>query len=275
MLKRSLLASLFLPIISMGADFYVATSGNDSNPGTLAQPFATIQHAVEQSVPGSTLFLREGTYRQTIDLDGVAGLPGQPVTLKSYQGEQVIIDGTIEITSTWTLDSETVYRTTIPEDITQLFVDDKIMTLARFPNAPAFSDAAFNEHNRREQLASSTHGTVRDNPNGGIAQSLADTGIDFTDCVALLNFGDHVTGARIVQNHTAGSSTFNYSPNINPFKNTRGYFFEGGIGNAERVMLDTPEEWAYDESTKTLYLWPEDGQDPSGRVSGARISLIP
>ena len=43
--------------------YYVATDGNDSNPGTLASPFATIQRAQEAVKPGDTVFLRGGIYR--------------------------------------------------------------------------------------------------------------------------------------------------------------------------------------------------------------------
>ena len=33
---------------AFGVDYYVSTSGSDSAPGSLAQPFATIQHAVRR-----------------------------------------------------------------------------------------------------------------------------------------------------------------------------------------------------------------------------------
>ena len=39
----TLLATAFS---SFAADFYVATNGVDSNPGTIGAPFATIEHAV-------------------------------------------------------------------------------------------------------------------------------------------------------------------------------------------------------------------------------------
>ncbi|MFT5131340.1 MAG: hypothetical protein ACI8W8_004976, partial [Rhodothermales bacterium] len=123
----------------------------------------------------------------------------------------------------------------------------------------------FNEHKRLQKSPASQRRTVIDNPNSRAAGNLAGAGIDFTGCVAVLNFGDHVTGARIVRDHSAGSNTFGYSPNIIPFKNTKGYFFEGGVGNTARPMLDMAEEWAYNERTKTLYLWPDDGQNPNGR----------
>ena len=42
--------------------YYVATTGKDSNAGTLASPFATMQHAMMSLKPGDTLDVEPGTY---------------------------------------------------------------------------------------------------------------------------------------------------------------------------------------------------------------------
>ncbi|MDQ8180285.1 Ig-like domain-containing protein [Pelagicoccus sp. SDUM812005] len=241
------------------ADYYVATTGSDSNAGTLESPFATIQRAVDQLGPGDTCFIRGGVYRgQTIDLSGVAGAEGSPITVTAYPGESVTVDGTFEVASEWTLDTGNVYKTTVAEPVTQLFVDDRLMTLARFPNAPVFSDTCWTKGPARiRKDPGSTNGTVID-------AQLASLGIDFTDCVGVLNFGNHSTFARLVENHGVGSDRFNYRK-VGKYKGSHEYFFEGGLNNAERVLLDTAEEWGYDESTGTLYLWADDGESPNGR----------
>jgi len=41
---------------------YVATNGNDNQPGTAAAPWATLQHAVDAVSPGDTIIVRAGTY---------------------------------------------------------------------------------------------------------------------------------------------------------------------------------------------------------------------
>ena len=265
MIRLICFAAFFHCSLAYGAEYVVAPGGDDANDGTLDSPFATIQHAVDLADPGSTISLRGGRYFQSVDLSGRSGEKDKPVTLTAYNDEVAVIDGTDEISADWQVDSGKVYKAKVSEPVAQLFVDGKPMTLARFPNAPAFSDLAFHEKNRREKLASSKRRTVIDNPNSGRIQPLADTGIDFTGCVAILNFGDHVTGARIVRGHSAGSNTFTYTPSIIPLKNTRGYFFEGGLKNTARPMLDSPGEWCFDESTSTLYLWCEDGNSPAGR----------
>lgn len=89
----------------MRADFYVATTGGDTNAGTLAQPFATIQHAVDLMGAGDTCFIRGGVYRQAVDLAGIAGTSNNPITITSYNGESVTLNGTVAITNNWTLDS--------------------------------------------------------------------------------------------------------------------------------------------------------------------------
>ncbi len=42
------------------ATYYVATTGSDSSPGTLQQPFRTIVKGVSVLRPGDTVFVRAG-----------------------------------------------------------------------------------------------------------------------------------------------------------------------------------------------------------------------
>ncbi|MBC8011474.1 MAG: DUF1565 domain-containing protein, partial [Burkholderiales bacterium] len=67
-LRLGLLAAL-LPTLASAATYYVAppaSGGNNSNPGTLASPYATIQRAATQAVAGDTIYIRAGTYRETV-----------------------------------------------------------------------------------------------------------------------------------------------------------------------------------------------------------------
>ncbi|MFC1765376.1 ankyrin repeat domain-containing protein, partial [Planctomycetota bacterium] len=42
--------------------YYVSPDGNDSNPGTIDNPFSSIQEAISVAGPGDTIFVRAGTY---------------------------------------------------------------------------------------------------------------------------------------------------------------------------------------------------------------------
>jgi Right handed beta helix region len=48
--------------VAWGATYYVATNGNDSNPGTASQPFRTIQKAANSVRPGDTVNVMPGDY---------------------------------------------------------------------------------------------------------------------------------------------------------------------------------------------------------------------
>jgi hypothetical protein len=77
-----------------GASFYVATTGNDSNPGTQAQPWRTIQHAAATVGPGSTVYVRGGVYNEKVNVTVSGSASGGYITFQSYPGEQATLDGT-------------------------------------------------------------------------------------------------------------------------------------------------------------------------------------
>lgn len=61
---------------------YVGPGGNDSNTGTEAEPFETIQHAVNTVDPGGTVDVLPGEYRQFVGIhEDDAGEAGAPITL--------------------------------------------------------------------------------------------------------------------------------------------------------------------------------------------------
>ena len=72
----------------------VAVNGNDANPGTMAQPLATIQKAVNVVPLGGTIAIRGGTYALSTNIQIMrSGTATSPITMTSFPGERVIIDG--------------------------------------------------------------------------------------------------------------------------------------------------------------------------------------
>ncbi|UUZ46627.1 DUF1565 domain-containing protein [Massilia sp. B-10] len=51
-----------LPLSSTTYNYYVSTTGSDSNPGTLKQPFQTILRASKVALPGTTIHVLPGVY---------------------------------------------------------------------------------------------------------------------------------------------------------------------------------------------------------------------
>lgn len=59
----SILAALALPVAA--AEYHVALSGSDHNPGSQTAPFATLEKArgAARGTPGSTVWVHGGSYR--------------------------------------------------------------------------------------------------------------------------------------------------------------------------------------------------------------------
>ena len=62
-----------IPPAAIAADYYVASSGSDSNSGTISLPYATIQYGVNQLSAGDILYIRSGNYHESIIINGLNG----------------------------------------------------------------------------------------------------------------------------------------------------------------------------------------------------------
>lgn len=78
-------------ITAHAATYYVQSTGDDSNPGTVSQPFQSIARGVSSLNAGDTLYIRSGTYTTQIDVSAKTGTPGNYITIAGYPGETVTI----------------------------------------------------------------------------------------------------------------------------------------------------------------------------------------
>jgi len=74
------------------SSFYVATTGNDSNPGTQTAPWRTIQHAADTARAGSTAYVRGGVYEELVSINASGNASDGFITFRSYPGETAILD---------------------------------------------------------------------------------------------------------------------------------------------------------------------------------------
>src|SRR4051794_19049095 len=70
----TLLTTLLTAGSARATDYYVATTGSDSNAGTMTAPFATLQKGVNTAVAGDTVYIRGGTYKITTPATSGAGI---------------------------------------------------------------------------------------------------------------------------------------------------------------------------------------------------------
>jgi hypothetical protein len=88
--------------VSLGKDYYVATNGSDSNPGTLTQPFATWQKGITTAGPGDIVWIRGGVYNASqiisgnyayaLRLSNKDGSAKDTIKIFAYQNEKPILD---------------------------------------------------------------------------------------------------------------------------------------------------------------------------------------
>ena len=266
--------------------YYVApasSGGDNNNAGTLAAPFETLQYAVNQLTAGDILYIREGAYRETITIDE-DGTSGNLITIQNYNNEVVTIDGTVDVTGTWSSYgsvSGAYQLSSYSTDITQLFVDDEPMVNARWPNAQFYDDSIFSH----STWAQGDEGDDA-NPNSvegslQIDEDVFDPGsLDLNNSIGILNIGSFKTETVKITGHTQNGAaddviTYGYTGGTDADYSTtykdkhHYYFFEGKLD-----FLDTNNEWFHDKTNNILYLVTDNGLNPSttGRTIKAKTT---
>ena len=251
-----------LPDSNEPPGIFVAPDGDDGNASTFSSPLATLQAAAGMMLPGDTCYIRGGTYHQETVISGLAGADGNEITFTNYEDEVVIFDGTRDIndiaSTGWTQHSGSIYKTTLTEDVWQLFVNGEWMVNARWPNAN-FSDGSIWDHETYWagiNETASVNGTLVDRPHNGI--DLAASGLDMTGAMLIEEGRDRV---KPITSHSAGSNMINHEL----FDNYGGsrYYVECKLN-----LLDAETEWFFDTATKELYLCPPGGAIPTGDIRG-------
>jgi hypothetical protein len=224
---------------------YVSPTGNDSNSGTIDQPYQTIQHCASTVAAGWTCLVRAGTYRETV-------VPNSGVTVGAYNLEAVVVDGSDPITG-WTLDHDSIYKTNVvlnSDDTNQLFVGSEMMTEARWPNGDDLFDVNW---------ATAKAGT---NASHVVDENLP--GINWTGAKIHLWSGTDPFGnmTGTVTSSSPGVISINIRPTgtcpvICPTKDGHYYLF--GLLSA----LDTEREWYYDFGSGVLYFMAPRDADPN------------
>ncbi len=236
--------------------YYVSPNGNDSSSGLVASPFLTIQKAAGLMKPGDTCILRGGIYRETVRLNH-GGLKDQPITFMAYPGEMPILSGNEVISGKWSRFKGDIYRLRLESalDIQQVFLDDALMTWARWPNA-SFEER-WSAKKWKNASGESTFGELKD-------EALAETDIDWTGAIATLNTTPNWNKwTAVVENHAKGKDHFNYSKSLQWKEFTKASAGRGSYYLSGKLeALDAPEEWFYDTKSGYLYLYAPEGNNP-------------
>ena len=124
---KTVFALSMICFASAGAStFYVATTGNDTNPGTLSRPWLSIAKAASTMVAGDSVLIRSGVYFESVN-PAQSGTESDPITYAAYDTESVIVDGSDVVTG-WVQDGGSRYRASVS------FTCDPRFTSVRDPN---------------------------------------------------------------------------------------------------------------------------------------------
>ena len=275
------------------ASFYVSPAGNDNNAGTQNAPLKTIIRArdIARTINGNMtgdiiVYLRGGTYLlaspiQFTERDG--GTSGHQIIYKAYPGEIPIISGATQVTG-WTLDHGNVYKATLNRGtkLRSLVVNG---VRARMT---ASKDIKIDTKDPKALINWGTFNVVGTEP-WAQTNGTASDGVEFPSeqvpvyanpsdvelewawawcqnisCVRDITSENGMTVIKMQQPYGAIASKLRWCA----LGGTKGYVYT--LHNA-RELLNTPGEFYFDRTSKTLYYYSR-GEDMSTATAYAPLS---
>jgi len=231
---RTLLILFLLPLFSHAVIYYVSPSGNDANNGTsTSTPWRTIARVNQLgsaiNAGDQVLFQRGGVYRGRLNVND-NGTTSARITYGAYgTGAAPVISGSVAVTN-WVQFSGNIWRAQVGQKVHQVYFNDQMQTLARFPNTGwARTDVA--------NSTSTTDATLNQSSGywTGATMVIRTTNWSYdTAYVTAFNSG--------VLTHTATGNNLGAQQ--------WGYFLRNKL-----ALLDAPGEWYYESSTGFLYVW--------------------
>jgi len=237
-------------IKAYSTNYYVSNNGNDNNTGTISSPFKTIQAAAMIMKPGDECFIRGGVYREVVR-PANSGTLELPIKFSAYKNETVVVTG-LDVINNWTIYKDDIYSSSVTDSVYQVFVNDKLINLARYPNKVG----------HQLDAGDMTDITVSADRTGTIVSK--NFGTDFLKNSYLVALCGHKWVALMgkiessVNNTFTAINTTKYWSNYNPavyLGKGKGYF----IGNLN--LLDSENEWQYQQGK--LYLCAPGKQNPN------------
>ncbi|MBD3322122.1 MAG: hypothetical protein GF350_13575 [Chitinivibrionales bacterium] len=279
------------------ADYYVSSSGNDSNNGSLNAPFQTIAKAAEILAAGDICYIKAGVYCETIN-PLRSGTPGSPILFMAYPGDKPVVSGSDTI-SGWIHHEGAIYKAPMNWNLgpgcNQVFVDGTMMIEARYPDLNQQWDTTveiepFEEAEHFYRIHPSAHSRDLLHPtvialpwSGGDDGWASDAppveyvnvtvrpknpflhgrGEDFWKGAMVWNRGwANGGGGQIAGSKDSANTTIFY------IDTDRIRWFRQFVVSGVLPLLDTENEWVYDNGT--LYLWAPGGTNPSPTVVTAK-----
>jgi hypothetical protein len=270
------------------AEFYVSPGGNDRNPGTISQPFASLQAArdavrtINQKEGDITVYLRGGTYvlDETLEfgLDDSA-LPGGIIRYTAYKDETPVVTS-LKSLGQWTRLSSRLNGLP-PESVGQVWVSnvDRSLDFKVLYQAgeilPRAKSEGFLPVRAEGNSASDKRLIVPQNIALSEWANTSDVEVmirpTYPWSYNILPVDKVDISTRAVTTAIAG--TYALNPQPDNFQAVHALYETAWLENAVD-FLDAPGEWVLDSSQGKLYLWTEDGKSPESITYPQTTELI-
>lgn len=271
--------------------FFVSTHGDDRNPGTETRPFASptrAQRAVRQveRVHPIQVWLQNGTYYLESPLKFEpqdSGTDAAPVTWAAAPGARVTLSGGQQLLCRWTAHGNGIMKTQVPAGVnfTQLFVNGKRQTRARFPNYDATKPGRSGYLTAAGPIPADVPDPLPGTNEDMTFSGSAPRGVRYDPSTFSNRHWAHAEDAEINIFQQAYWGNLNWRIKSIERNSHTIWFGEGGqqmgakwsrnpavVGNHSRFFidnvfeeLDAPGEWFLDTRANTLYYYPPDGTD--------------
>jgi hypothetical protein len=240
LLHSLLLHTLFFFIgtaMAQAATYYVATTGRDTNPGTAASPFLSIQKCVNTVVAGDTCLVGNGTYTVSAATRHVAMIGGSsvqngtaqaPITLKSLNLHGAVVQ----------MSASTVYGNTGFYVQKNYWTIDGFVIVGGIHTDSTGSDVGIN-------IIGASGTTVRNNTMHNIATTICsndtngNAGIYFENSTSTVIDSNLLYTIGRLRNGESGCSTFKYA-------NDHGLYIgrnNSGVTVTKNVFYDVIRGW--------------------------------
>lgn len=244
--------------------YYVATTGSDTNVGTEAQPFKTVEKArdVIRTINGNMtgdiiVYLRGGTYNidSTISFnESDSGTNGYKVIYQAYSGETPVITGGTTVTG-WTVHSGNIYKASVTgvDNFRQLYVDGVRADRARSATTHTANGYYYDSGIDGYIVNDSVIGNYANPDDVELVWSKA-WRCHRLSVSSIVDSGSGTKSIIMNQPYLDWSMTLDYAagrPNSN-----NGFYVENAL-----ELLDQEGEWYYDKTNKVVYYQPRSGEN--------------
>ena len=229
---------LFFLLFGSATNYYVSNSGNDSNPGTELQPWATINKVNSTSFsPGDRILFKKGdTFYGSLTIRN-SGSSGNPITFGAYgTGEKPIITGFTTVSS-WTYLGSNIWESTNAvstlSTLNMVVIDGVNTPMGRYPDSGYLT---------YESYVSNTSIT---------SSSVNSSTTNWTGAEVVIRKKQWIIDSYLITNHSGGTITYADGGAYNGV-NDYGFFIQNDIRT-----LDATNEWYYNSSTKKISVYNE------------------